>query len=206
MTVSAPAAMALTMSPEYVTPPSAMTGTSSCAGPARGEPDGRQLRHAGAADDAGGADGTGADADLDGVGTGRGQRLDALLGDDVAGDDGQRRPRRLDPLDGLDDAGRVAVGGVDRDGVDAHGEQRLDAVLEIGADADGRRAPQPPARVAGGVGELVALLDVLHRDEAAQEPVGVDQRQLLDAMLLQHGLGLLERGADLGGDQTRRTS
>ena len=51
----------------------------------------------------------------------------------------------LDPLDGLDHAGRVAVGGVDGDGVDTHRDQRVDALLEVVADPDGGGAAQPAA-------------------------------------------------------------
>ena len=68
MTTLAPAAMALVMSPEYLMPPSAMTGMSLLAGGADGFGDGGDLGHAGAGDHAGGADGAGADADFDGVG------------------------------------------------------------------------------------------------------------------------------------------
>ena len=67
----------------------------------------------------------------DGVRTGAGERVDAVLGDDVAGDDRQIGPAALDPLDRLDHAGRVAVGGVDGDGVDAARHQRFDAGLEV---------------------------------------------------------------------------
>ena len=57
-------------------------------------------------------------------------------------------PAALDPLDRLDHAGRVAVGGVDGDGVDTHRHERLDALLDVVADADGGRAAQPAGVVA----------------------------------------------------------
>ena len=67
-------------------PPSAMTGTPrSCAARA-GFGDSGDLRHARAGNHARGADGAGADADLDGVGAGIDQRQRALVGGDVAGD------------------------------------------------------------------------------------------------------------------------
>ena len=90
----------------------------------------------------------------------------------------------------LIDAGRVPVGGVDGDGVDALGDERLDPLLEVVTDADGGGAAQPPGVVAGGVGELLALLDVLDRDQTVEAAVVVDERQLLDAVLLQDRLGL----------------
>ena len=38
-------------------------------------------------------------------------------------------PRGLDPLDGLDHTGRMAVGGVDRHRVDAHRMQRVEQMM-----------------------------------------------------------------------------
>jgi hypothetical protein len=174
------------------------------AGLLRGEVDRRQLRHPRTADHTRGADRPGADTDLDRVGSGCRERVDTLLGDDVAGHDRKRRPRRLDPFDRLDHPGGVAVGGVDGHRIDGLGEQGLDALLEIGADADRRGAPQAARRVAGRVGELLTLEDVLDRDEPDQSIVGIDERQLLDAVLLKDGLGLFQRGAFAGGDETCR--
>ena len=174
-------------------------------GPPRRVPDRRQLRHAGATDHPRRADRAGPDADLDGVGPGLGERLDALLGDDVAGDDRQRRPAALDPLDGLDHAGRVAVGGVDGDGVTRFGDERLDPLLDVVADTDGGRAAQPAGVVTGGVRELLALLDVLHRDQPGKAAVVVDEGQLLDAVALQDRLRLRRascRPAPCGGART----
>ena len=68
----------------------AAVGDDRDAGLAGGERrlvDGRDLRHADAGDDAGGADRARSDADLDGVGTGVDERLRALAGRDVAADD-----------------------------------------------------------------------------------------------------------------------
>ncbi len=67
MTLDAPAAIALQMSPEYFTPPSAIIGIALL--PARGAngfKHGRQLWHADAGDYAGRADGAGPDPHLDG--------------------------------------------------------------------------------------------------------------------------------------------
>ena len=87
MAMSAPAASALARSPEYLMPPSAITGTSAFLGRRDRIHDGGQLRHADAGDDPGGADRAGTDADLDRVGAGVDQRLRAVVGGDVAGDD-----------------------------------------------------------------------------------------------------------------------
>ena len=87
MTQEAPAAMALVMSPEWRMPPSAMTGMPAGLAALAGVEDGGDLRHADAGDDAGGADGAGTDADLDGVGAGVDEVAGAFGGGDVAGDD-----------------------------------------------------------------------------------------------------------------------
>jgi hypothetical protein len=56
--------------------------------------------------------------------------------------------------------------------------------------------PTAAVRVLRRLRELDALLDVLHRDQALQPAVAVDDRQLLDAVAVQQLLGLRERRAD----------
>ena len=119
---------------------------------------------------------------------------------------GERRPDRLEPLDRLDHPGGVAVGGVDDERVDALGDERVGPLLDIGADPDRRGHPQAAPGVTGGVRELLALQDVLHRDQPDQAAVVVDERQLLDAVLLQEGLGLVQGGADRGRHERRGAS
>ena len=196
ITVSAPAAIALTMSPEYVMPPSAITGTpsrrarrvvcqiaESCGMPAPLITRVVQIDPAPTPTLMASAPASARASTPSSVTT-----LPA-----TTGSDGQPR---LDPLDRLDHAGRVAVGGVDGDGVDGPGDERLDALLDVVADADGGRAAQPAGVVAGRVRELLALLDVLHRDQPGEAAVVVDERQLLDAVALEDRLGLVERRAD----------
>ena len=67
-------------------PPSAMMGMPAFGAARVGFGDGGDLRHARAGDHAGGADGAGADADLDGVGAGVDQGHGAVVGGDVAGE------------------------------------------------------------------------------------------------------------------------
>jgi hypothetical protein len=87
ITLWAPAAMALATSPEYLTPPSAMTGTSCSSPPGDARRRWRDLRHADPGHDARGADAPGPDADLDRVGAGVDERLGGVGRRDVAGDD-----------------------------------------------------------------------------------------------------------------------
>ena len=80
MTDSAPATIALAMSPEYWRPPSAMTGTPAGLAGQGGLVDRGDLGDADAGDDAGRADRARADADLDRVGAGVDERLGARRG------------------------------------------------------------------------------------------------------------------------------
>ena len=109
------------------------------------------LRHADARDDAGGADGARADADLHRVGAGLDQRARGVAGGDVAADHVHRRIVLLDPAHALDHALAVAVRGVDHDHVHARVHQRLDALLGALAHPDGGAHAQPPAGVAAAV-------------------------------------------------------
>ena len=115
--------------------------------------DRHDLRHADAGDDARGADRARADADLDRVGAGLDQRQRGGAGGDVAADDVDVREVALDPAHALDDAGAVAVRGVDDDDVDAGAHEQLDALLGALADADRGADAQLAVRVARGVRE-----------------------------------------------------
>ena len=168
MTVSAPATSAFAMSPEYCRPPSAITGT---AGLARGEGclvHGGDLGHADARDDARRADRARSDADLDGIHARVDERLRALAGRDVAADDVDVLERRvgLEPADDVDHAGRLAVGGVDHEHVDAGVAQRLGALPRVAEEADRRADAQAALLVLGRERVLLALVEVLDRDEA----------------------------------------
>ena len=105
---------------------------------------GGELRHADAGDDAGGADRARPDADLDRVGAGVDQRLRALAGRDVAGDDRDLVGRALDAPDLLEHLLGMAVGGVDDEAVDARRHQQFGALEALVADGGGRGDAQAP--------------------------------------------------------------
>jgi hypothetical protein len=69
-----------------------------------------------------------------------------------------------------------------------------DALLGAGADADRGAHPQPLVLVTAGVGVVLGLLDVLHRDHAAQLEAVVHHQHLLDAVLVQQGGHLFAGG------------
>jgi hypothetical protein len=94
---------------------------------------------------------------------------------------------------------------VDDEQVDPRADQRLRALDRVGADADGRADAQPAAVVLRRVRVLELLLDVLDGDQAAQPPVRVDDRQLLDLVAVEDRLRLRERRADGRGDESADT-
>src|SRR3989344_2482097 len=153
--------------------------------------DGRQLRHADAGDHARGADRPGADAALEGIGAGVLERPGRVAGGDVAADDLHERVQPLDPLDALEHALRVSVGGVDHDHVDLGRHQLFDALFRALTDADGRADPQTPLAVLGGTRVLGGFLDVLDGDQALEVEAVVDHQYLLDAMIAQQALNLV---------------
>ena len=99
---------------------------------------------------------------------------------------------------------RVAVRGVDDEHVGARGDQRLRALDRVRADAHRSTDAQTALRILRRLRELDALRDVLDRDQSAQHAVGVDDRQLLDAMPVQQLLRLAMRRADRRRDQVGR--
>ena len=185
ITQCAPATIALAMSPEKRMPPSAISGTPVRCERRGDVRDGADLRHADACDDARRADRARADADLDGVGARVDERVRGFGRHDVAGDDLLRRPLRLDALDRLDHAARMAVRGVDDDHVDARLAQRRDALERVRRRADRRADAQRAAFVLAGARELGGLLEVLDRDHARELEVAVDHQHLLDAVPVQ---------------------
>ena len=165
------------------------------------------LRDSDPGDDPGGADGARPDADLDRVGAGVDQGLRTGAGGDVAADDLDAAVAPevgLDPRDHVEHRALVAVRGVDDDHVDPGVDQQAGALVRVLAHAQGGTDDQPAAVVLGGQGVLVALDEVLDRDEPAQPAGLVDQRQLLDLVLgeqRQRGVGV---HADGRGDQRHR--
>ena len=79
--------------------------------------------------------------------------------------------------------GGLPVGGVDDEHVDARVAQRLGALPRVAEEADRRADAQATLLVLGGERVLLALVEVLDRDEAGELAVVVDERQLLDAVL-----------------------
>ena len=168
---------------------------------------GRALGHRGdhghpdAGDDAGRADRSRPDADLDRVHARFGQRPRAARGRDVAGDEVHGRERPAQPGGGLDDVPRMSVGAVEHEHVHVGRDERLGPFERVLGDADGRADPQAAERVLARVGVLGGLLDVLDRDQAAQVELPVHHQELLDAVPVEDVLRLRQGRSDRHRDQ-----
>ena len=161
------------------------------------------LRHTRARDDPRGADAARPDTDLDHIGTGVHQGLHALGRDHVAAHYDHLGPTRLDCAHRIDHTRGVPVGSVDDKHVNSGRNQGLGPLHGV-VDPDRRGHPEPSGVVERAVGILDALGDVLHGDQACEDPVVVDQRELLDPVAVQDRHCLFEAGSDRRGDQRLR--
>ena len=95
----------------------------------------------------------------------------------------------------------MAVRGVDHDKVDAGVDQGFAARKTRFADAGCGGDPQAALLVLAGVGMGHRLLDVLDGDEADAAVIGIDNQELLDAVLMQEALGFVLADALAHRDQ-----
>ena len=93
------------------------------------------------------------------------------------------------------------MGAVEHKHVHARVDQGAGAVEHVARHADGRGAEQTAGGILGGVGVLQDLLNVLDGNQAAELVILVHNGELLDAVALQDGLGLVQGGAHEPGDQ-----
>jgi len=163
--------------------------------------DGGELRHAYACDDAGGADGARAYADLDGVSACVDQVKCGFCRRDVAGNDLRLRERSAELGYGVNDVFAVAVCGVQSQDVDARLQHGCRTVHHVAAQAYGRAAKESCLVVRSAVREDDDLLDVLDGDEALQVALFVRQRQLFDLPLAQDLLRFHHGDAFSCGDE-----
>ena len=66
---------------------------------------------------------------------------------------------------------------------------------------DGRCHTQSPALILVGIRERAPLVNVARGDESTERPLLIHNWKLLDSVLPENPLGVLERGANRGGDQ-----
>ncbi len=155
------------------------------------------LRDTDACNDTGGADGAGALADFDGVGTGIGEEFDAFGAGHVTGDErelGEFGPKHAD---GITHTFGKTVGGGDGNGIDAFIDELADMAedavavefaVRLAVGGNGGAAHQAEVAVAGGFDRLLGLLldalDVAEGEEAAEAVLFVDDQKFVDAEVL----------------------
>ena len=169
----------------------------------RGLVDRGHLRDAHARHHPGGADRSRPDADLDAVRPRVDQGLRATAGGHVAADH-LGVGIRLDLRDHVQHGLGVPVRGIHDQEVHSGLGQRLGATLGVLPDPDRRPDHQAAGRVLGRGGKLLALGEVLHRDQAFEAAGLVDQWQLLHLVLAQQPQRPLGRHPDRRGDQGHR--
>ncbi len=98
----------------------------------------------------------------------------------------------------------MAVRRVDDEDVDPGGHERRRSLAPVWPRADGSADAQAPLLVLDGLRVLVGLEDVLDRDEADQTPLGIDDEELLDAVLVEEALGLVDVDARRNGHELLR--
>jgi hypothetical protein len=96
----------------------------------------------------------------------------------------------------------VPGGGVDEDGIGTGGEQGLAAIHAVIADTDGGTDAELAVGVLGGVGEHLALHDILLGDEAGELASGIDEREFFDAVRVENFERVLVAGLRRAGGQT----
>jgi hypothetical protein len=97
----------------------------------------------------------------------------------------------------------VAVGRVDDDHVDPRLEQTRGTLPGVAEEPDGGSDAQAAGRVLGGVGILLALVEVLDGDEPGEASLLVDDRQLLDLVLGEDRDGVIGIDALASCDERR---
>ena len=161
-----------------------------------------KLRYADAADDARGADGAWADADLDSMGAGLSESDRRLACRDVAGNDVNLREMLDDVLRHVDDALGVAMGGIDHNDVNTGLSELLHA-REIALSAGNGCGDAETELIVTVVGRVLVLDETLHiseRVETYDAPLLVNERELADLVLSHDLIRLLERSAGLRRD------
>ena len=131
--------------------------------------------------DAGRADGTGADADLECVAAGFDQRLGRLGSGDIAADQAAVREVAPGVADRVQHAAGMGVRGIDHDYVGAGIEDRLGARLAVGSRADCSAHAQTAAVILARIGMGLGLFNIFDRDQSLEEVVMVDNQQFFNA-------------------------
>ena len=126
------------------------------------------------------------------------QRLAPIARSDVARDDLHPVRQFLHPLNSVEHRTRMPMRRVDHDSVDARINQRLAPLEACIANSRRRRHAQPPLLILAGIRIGLALLHILHGEQADATPLVIDHDQPLDPVLVQQlaRLGRIGPNAD----------
>src|SRR5262245_9908010 len=197
MAQSAPAASALARSPEYLMPPSAMTGvsllcatsTASMMAVSWGTPTPATMRVVQIEP-----------GPIPTLIASAPASISALAPSPVA-----MLPATtctaFDARHGVEHRARMAVRGVDDHEIDARRDQPGGAIKPLVADGGRGGDAQTPLFILAGVRVGHRLLDVLHRDQPDAAILVVDHEQLFDPVLMEEPLGVVLSDALAHGDE-----
>ncbi len=138
---------------------------------------------------------------LDGVGARIDQRLGSILRGDVSGNDLNVVAEFLDPLNRLDDAPGMSVGGIDDDHIHVLVQQSFRPEHPVLANAGRGGDAKPAPFILACVGITLRLLDILNGDETNASILLIHHQEFLDPVFVQKPLGLLAVHAVANGDQ-----
>ena len=161
----------------------------------------RQLRHAHAGHDAGGANRARADAHFHRVCPGSHQIVCRLCGGNIAADDLHLREVCLHPFHTVEYALTVAMRGVHHNHVHPGSHQGGYAFVGFRAHAHRRADAQAAVLVFIGIREFGGFQNIAHRDQAFELVLGVHNQNALDLMLMHQFARVFNAGALRHGNQ-----
>ena len=95
----------------------------------------------------------------------------------------------------------MSVCGINGNYVDFFGDELFRALEVIASGTNRGPDAEAALSILGGIGIFQLFLNVFDGDEAFERVLVVDDQQFLDAMLVQDGFSLLQRGANGNGDE-----
>src|SRR5690606_14354309 len=161
----------------------------------------RNLGHAYTCNHTSGADGPGANSNLDSISTCLDQSAGCLGCGNVAAHDLNARVILLDPADTFDNPGRMTVCRIDHQHVDTRRSEFFDTLFGAFAHADRGANAQLALGIFAGDGVFGVLDDVLDRGQATQFEIAVDDQHTLKTVLVHQRLGFIKCSAFVHGDQ-----
>ena len=149
------------------------------------------MRHADTGNNASCANRTGADTDLNGVGTRINERLRAIFGGDIAGHYLNGIGQGFNPRHGFPDTGRMTMRRIDNNQIDTGLNQRLGAGKPVIANRGGGGDAQTTLLIFRGIGVQLRFFHIFNGNQPDAMIGIIDNQQLFNAVLVQKPLGFL---------------